>query len=265
MKSLKEDQELLEILAKLIRIENELGENDIEKREELQAEKEELLTQYELMLIELDRINIRFSPEEKSDVDFLQNIEIRGRDLKELRDYYSPAILDFHEHEGLLDKSKFVNNYYKLKPPYVRAGTQIPQGIKNLCHESRRCYVYGQYSASIALSRTVIEIVLKHKFNLEGDLRDIINQACEEGFIGKQSGWNAHRARILANQILHKANIANEKQARESLEHVLNFIEDIYLNKSIVEGRTGSSKHYQKGNRFADKEYLSFKSGERAL
>jgi len=80
----------------------------------------------------------------------------------------------------LLDRGKFLNNYYKLKPPYVRPGTKIPQGIKNIYHESRWCFVYGQYSAAIALTRTVIETILKHKFNLEGDLNDIIDSACEK-------------------------------------------------------------------------------------
>jgi hypothetical protein len=116
-----------------------------------------------------------------------------------------------------------------LKPPYVRTGTKIPQGIKNIYHESRWCFVYGQYSAAIALSRTVIDTILKHKFNFEGDLITIIDLAREKRFISQKAAWNAHKVRMLANKILHNANVATEKQAKNSLDHILDFIEEIYL------------------------------------
>ena len=231
-----EDKKIFETLSKIINLENQLGEVNgkpcllpIDKRKRLEEEKEKLQREFDLLLIELDRIEIRHSPDEKAYIDFLRHMSTC--DLNEIWDYYYEDILDFHEDGDLLDRGKFLNNYYKLKPPYVRTGTKIPQGIKNIYHESRWCFVYGQYSAAIALSRTAIETILKHKFNLENDnLNKIIDLAREKRFISQKAAWNAHKVRMLSNKILHKANVATEKQAKNSLDHILDLIEEIYLD-----------------------------------
>jgi len=193
MSSYREDKEIIEILSKISKLRNQLGEVDgkkphllsIKKRKRLEEEEEKLFKEYDQLLIELDRIEIRHSPIGKSFVDLIRKFE--AFDLDEKWDYYYEDILDFHEDGDLLNRGKFLNNYYKLKPPYVKTGTKIPQGIKNICHESRWCFVYGQYSAAIALSRTVIETVLKHEFNLEGDLNVIIDLARGKKFISEKA------------------------------------------------------------------------------
>lgn len=236
MSSYSEDKKIFETLSKIVNLEKQLGEDDgnkpcllpVDKRKLLEEEKEKLQREYNLLLIELDRIEIRHSPDDKACIDVLRYMTTF--DLHEKWDYYYEDILDFHEISGdLLDRGTFLNNYYKLKPPYVRTGTKIPQGIKNIYHESRWCFVYGQYSAAIALSRTVIDTILKHKFNFEGDLITIIDLAREKRFISQKAAWNAHKVRMLANKILHNANVATEKQAKNSLDHILDFIEEIYL------------------------------------
>ena len=236
MSTFNEDKKILETISKIINLENQLYQDDdikkpsllpIDKKKLLEEERKKLLREYDLLLIELDRIEIRHSPDEKAYINALRVMSTF--DPYEEWDYYSDDILDFHESGDLLDRGKFINNYYKLKPPYVKTGTKIPQGIKNICHESRWCFVYGQYSAAIALSRTVIETVLKHEFNLEGDLNNIIDLACEKKLISEKAKWNAHGIRRLSNKILHKANVATLNQAKNSLDHILDFIEEIYL------------------------------------
>ena len=235
MSTYSEDKKIFETLSKIINLENQLYEDDgnkptllpIDKRKQLEEEREKLLREYDLLLIELDRIEIRHSPDEKTYINLLRIMSTFDLDKK--WDYYYEDILDFHENGGLLERGTFLNNYYKLKPPYVKTGTKIPQGIKNICHESRWCFVYGQYSAAIALSRTVIETVLKHEFNLAGDLNDIIDLACEKKLISEKATWNAHGIRRLSNKILHKANVATQNQAKNSLDRILDFIEEIYL------------------------------------
>lgn len=236
MSSYTEDERLLQTLSKIVNLEKQLGEVEddkprflsVDKRKQLEKEKGKLQKEYDLLLIELDRIEIRHSPFGKSFTDIIRRFH--AFDLDANWDYYYDDILDFHESGDLLNRGKFLNNYYKLKPPYVKTDTKIPQGIKNICHESRWCFVYGQYSAAIALSRTVIETVLKHEFNLEGDLNDIIGLACEKKFISEKAAWNAHGIRRLSNKILHKANVATQNQAKNSLDHILDFIEEIYLD-----------------------------------
>jgi len=235
MSSYSEDKKIFETVFKIVNLEKQLAEDDgnkpcllpVDKRKRLEEEKEKLQRKYNLLLIELDRIEIRHSPDEKACIDFLRHISTC--DLNEIWDYYYEDILDFHEDGDLLDRGKFLNNYYKLKPPYVRTGTKIPQGIKNIYHESRWCFVYGQYSAAIALSRTVIDTILKHNFNFEGDLITIIDLALEKRFISQKAARKAHKVRMLANKILHNANVATEKEAKDSLDHILDFIEEIYL------------------------------------
>ena len=96
-------------------------------------------------------------------------------------------------------------------------------------HESRWCFVYGQFSAAIALSRTVIEAILKQKFGLEGNLNNIIDLAGKKKIINKEAAWNANKVRMFTNKILHGDNVATKNQAKISIDHVLDFIEEIYL------------------------------------
>jgi len=196
------------------------------------SDKQSLNCAFFVLFIELDRIHIRYSPNSKGYVDLARKLLHDSLNLKTLWDHKYSEILEYHEQGDLLDRGKFLRNYYNLKPPYVRVGTRIPQGILNICHESRWCYVYGQYSACIAISRSVIETVLKRKYKLDGYIKDIINIAEEKGFISKKARWNAHKVRVLANNILHEANVATENQAKESLDYVLNFIEEVYFSAS---------------------------------
>ncbi|MCK9391475.1 MAG: DUF4145 domain-containing protein [Syntrophales bacterium] len=95
--------------------------------------------------------------------------------------------------------------------------------------ESRWCFVYGQYSATVAMCRTVIEAVLKTKYNLTGDLNIIIDIAKKRGVIGKDTAWNANKVRLFANKILHNAKPATEIMAKNAIDHTLVFLEEIYF------------------------------------
>jgi hypothetical protein len=232
MSPYSEDNEILNTLSKILNLEEQLNTFlvPIEKKKLLEEERKKLITEYDHLLIGLNRIEIRHSPDEKAFVKLLRYILKHDCDLNKIWDYYYEYILDFHMDDELLNRGEFLNNYYALRPPYVKVGTEIPQGIKNIYHESRWCFVYGQYSASVTLSRTVIETILKHKFNLEGDIKDIINFAHEKRFISKKCAWSANKVRMLANKILHKADVATKKQAMNALDHVLDFIEEIYFD-----------------------------------
>ncbi len=233
MKTFEEDNKILGLLLRIFKIEEELGEDNkpvllsIDKKNRLEDEKRNLLEQYEQLFIELDRIHIRYSPNSKGYVDLTRKLLHDSLNLKTLWGHNYTEILEYHEQGDLLDRGKFLSNYYKLKPPYVKVGTRIPQGIQGLYHESRWCYVYGQYSACIAMSRSVIETVLKHMFNLEGNLEVIIYQAGKNKLLSEEAKDNADKVRKLANKILHRAKVATEKEARDCLDYVLKFIEEI--------------------------------------
>jgi len=248
--SYSEDEKIVKLLRELCSLNAQLGEystdelkelnlntvrmiHSVEERDRLIKKRIKLEEEYNRLLLEVDRIRIRTTPSKLISVTVLRDLLLKDKDLDFFWKLFRGEIVDLHQDwdEGVLRRGDFLRNYYRLKPPYVKPDSNIPEGIKNICHESRWSYVYGQYSASIALSRTIIETVLKQKFNIEGNhLAAIIDEALKKGFISKQAKWEANGIRILANQILHSANVASEEQARKSLSHILNFIEEIYLN-----------------------------------
>lgn len=242
MTSFKEDEDIFKLIREMMDIDKELGIDNpspiqavlpVDKRQQLEKRNEELYSKYITSKIELDRIRIRETPHHK-DLTYLLRKDLAYRPLKtdefkEFWDHHYEEILDFHEDNELIERGRFVRNYFKLIPPYVKVGTKIPEGIQNIYHESRWCFVYGQYSATIALSRTVVETVLRDKFHIEGKLDVIIEEAKSRHIISDKTAWNMNKVRTAANQILHTAKTAKEQEAKNALDHVLVFLEEIYL------------------------------------
>ena len=232
MNTFSEDEKFFNLLGKIDKNEEELRKEIllIDKRKQLEEQRKKLQEQLMISIIELNRIEIRESPYNKILLDLLRNG--LGYQSINITDYWSDwfdEILDYHEQTDLLDRGAFTRRYYQLIPPYVKSGTIIPEGIKNIYHESRWCFVYGQYSAAVAMCRTIIEAVLKQKFHLDGKLDEIINTAKERRLIDGSIKWNANRVRILANKILHCAKPVSEKDAKDAIDYVLVFLEKIYL------------------------------------
>jgi len=243
MKSMNQDNEFLRLLGAMIAIDGEIeAENrspiravhPVDKKKQLEKKKEDIHDQYMALNIKLDRIRIREIPsvEFKYMLDILRKCtDIGPLNIYDYWDHYHEEIIAYHEDHELLDRGDFIGRYYQLTPPYVKVGTIIPEGIKNIYHESRWCFVYGQYNSTIAMCRTIIETVLKIKFHLSGDLtlKDIIETAKERRLISYKTKWNADRVRILANKILHRAEPVSEKEAKEAIGCILVFLEEIYL------------------------------------
>jgi hypothetical protein len=239
MTSLDEDKEFFNLLKEILDIEETFGSDNQpplrivhpeEKKKQLEKRRAELLDKYMVFLIELDRVRIREAPYPMNHlVDFLQGHAYCSLDINTAWDNYSQDILDYHQDNELIDRGRFVRNYFKLTPPYIKVGTRIPEGIQNIYHESRWCFVYGQYNAAVALCRTVIETVLRTKFHLYGDLNEVIKTAKERRLISDKTQWHANGVRILANKILHQAETISEKEAKDAIGYILVFLQEIYL------------------------------------
>ena len=127
-----------------------------------------------------------------------------------------------------------LERYYQLIPPYVKIGAKIPDNIKYLYNESRRCYINGQFSACVALSRAILETVMKKKFNLnENDTNlgagKMLGRLLERKLISEQAHWLADKVIKRANSILHRAKGATGKNANNMLDHTKDFLEEVYL------------------------------------
>ena len=247
MTTFKEDEYLLKLIKEIIEIQDKLEpDNDskirlvlsVDERIKLEKQSEELGVKLITKKIELDRIRIRETPHYKAIIDFFRQKgitygPIKEEDFDKFWEDNSSEILEFHEETEVLDRGAFLRNYFTLIPPYVKVGTNIPEEIQNIYHESRWCFVYKQYSAVIALSRAVIETVLKNKYHLEGKLNDIIEEAENRKLISPGTAWNAHRVRTIANDTLHKAKPTTEDQAKDAINYTLRFLEEIFFERQL--------------------------------
>jgi hypothetical protein len=241
MTSFKEDEELLQLIRNIIRINDKLESNGdsklklvlpVDERKNLEKQFENISEQLDMIRIELDRIRIRETPHVKYLADFLRKWtyrSVKDEEFHDFWDYHGEYILEYHEDNELLDRGTFIRNYFKLIPPYVKVGTKIPEGIQNIYQESRWCFVYGQYCATVALSRSVIETVLKREFHLEGILKEAIKTAKDRGLINGGTAWNANKIRLFANNTLHEAKPVTEDQAMDAITYTLRFLEEIYF------------------------------------
>lgn len=184
------------------------------------------------VLRRIDRINIReFVDKRIADkmpewVD-LDNEWFQEMDWVEQVDFFIEEVTD---HFGI---SVWIRNQFKLKPPFVRQGTKIPEKIRKLYAESRRCFVFEQYSAAIVLSRAIIETVLKTKIGLAEESRSwtagiVLDKAFEKGIIKENACWIAHKVIKNADKILHQAKIAEQQEALNAIDHTKEFLEVLF-------------------------------------
>jgi len=242
-----EDTNIIDLACKLIRIDAILGNLSrqdridagigsnktvitIEEKHKLEHDKINLMKEYYSSIIELDRVCIKRTPDKFMSVNFLRNGLLNNIDIDEFFNDYKSEIFEYHQDDELLDRATFICNYYTLKPPYVSSDAKIPDNIRNIYHESRWCFVFCQYNASIVLSRTIIETVLQQKLKDERSIKDLIDVARDRNVITIGMRWKLNKVRLIANKILHKADVLTKKEALSTLDSVLEFIEEMYLN-----------------------------------
>ncbi len=232
LKLLQTAHEISELDVKIAKMTDGEIHVSAEDKSELLKLREKFMEDFIEVWIETDRIEIR-----EIEYPFLKDIVQQMREQYNIGDLWKShqdKILDLHENGGILDRGTFLANYYDLKPPYVKKGTHIPNGLKDICNEARFCYVYGQYSACVALSRTVLEIVLKDKLSiLETEkicFSMLLDKAKTSSAISKGAYYRAKKIIGCANDILHKAKTVERRFAYGALDHLVEFLEEIYLS-----------------------------------
>jgi len=248
------------------------SEVKINKKNEIKILEEEL----NRLLIRHNRIEIRSTPKDIDDVAFLTKLREFYFSIDDVWNDYKKEIIEHHIIEGLVDRDIFIENYYSLDPPYVKSGTSIPYNINRLCQESRWCYVYERYNATIVLSRALIETILKNELGYEVNsfkyINDLIKDAKKKKIIkNKKFADGAHDIKEIANNILHQGNDAIDKKkgkckltewggkstldgstectldewtkctlqekAKCTLGFILDFLQEIYLNNPNINQR----------------------------
>jgi len=144
-----------------------------------------------------------------------------------------PEDLEEHWREHRLgDWRTHMARNWELEPPYIREGIKIPEKIRELYAETRCCYIYGQFRASVAMSRAVVEAVLKDKLKLDIKKKygagDALHDALRSKVITQDTYSLGDNIICKANDILHKAIRIKESNALKFLDDAKKFLESIY-------------------------------------
>ena len=220
MNSYKEDLRLFEILSWLRSHDWELYKN----------ESGEKLSELKRLLSEIDRINIREFVD-KNLADLMEDwIKWDNKQFPEL-DADDQCV--FFMNSELHSPEIWANNMFKLVPPFVKQGVKIPENLKKLYAESRRCFIYQQYNAAIVLSRSIIEVGLKKKIGLPLESKDwtagvVLEKALEKKMIKDSLYWIGKKVITKADKVLHQGENVEYQETLNALEHTKEFLEELF-------------------------------------
>jgi hypothetical protein len=138
--------------------------------------------------------------------------------------------LDEHE---LGNIESHIKRYFSLIPPFVSVNKEIPEKVKELFAETRRCYVFGQFRAAVALSRSVIEVSLKDRLkvgtiNQDWSAGNCLTTALQNSIINQELYIIGDDINVKANKILHAGADLSEEEALYFLNNAKKYIELLY-------------------------------------
>jgi hypothetical protein len=118
----------------------------------------------------------------------------------------------------------------EVKPLYIK-GAGIPDWLSDRYREAVYSYIYGFNNAAIAMCRSIIEGILKNKYDINGDLKDMMEFHVKtiKDKKNEQVAWSTKKISILASYVLHDIRKSiKDSSAREALLTTRNFIKTIY-------------------------------------
>lgn len=124
----------------------------------------------------------------------------------------------------------YYENWLQLKPAVIFTGRKIPNNIRKVYAESRKCFLFGNYLATIVLSRSVLENILKNKYDLKNNwtMGELLQKLLETKQITDSPYYLAKRVKDKADQILHRAAGAIREEAKIAIERTNDLIEMFY-------------------------------------
>jgi hypothetical protein len=158
-----------------------------------------------------------------------------GSILPELEDWYWKRTGDeFYARETVLHLPDMVKRFSRLRP--VLVGKLPDRQLAIYLGEATRCFVYGFFQGSIALSRATLEAGLNRHFELKLgslpllELKEKIEKAAQFKLITGGAADLAQGVRRLANQVLH-SRPASENTAFDALVRVRGVLMEMYAGK----------------------------------
>src|SRR5208283_4029398 len=134
---------------------------------------------------------------------------------------------DLYTREFLKKARKMVDRTMKLAAMTPKA--TLDQGVDLYLREATRSWIAGHYEASVALSRSALELALKHRVmekagslpkrdKDEGELQALIRCARLLGLIDDAYRDLAEEVRQDGNKVVHKGSQVNEDRAQHIVE-----------------------------------------------
>jgi hypothetical protein len=158
-----------------------------------------------------------------------------GTIFPELEDWYWKRTADeFYARETVFHLPDMVKRFSRLRP--VLVGRLPDRQLTIYLGEATRCFVYGFFQGSIALSRAALEAGFNRHFELrlgsvaQMELKEKIEKAAQFKLITGGTADLAQGVRRLANQVLH-SKPASENTAFDALVRVRGVLMDMYAGK----------------------------------
>jgi hypothetical protein len=178
----------------------------------------------------IDRINIR----EFVDNKLADNMESFIKwDNEFFQGLNSSEQIEFFIDSGLNWPGVWTRNMFRLTPAFVKQGVKIPDNLKKLYAESRKCFIFEQFNSAIVLSRAIIEIALKNKIGLSVESKhwtagEILDRAYEKKIIKDSAYWIGSKVITKANEILHQGRDVQHQETLNAIDHTKQFLEDLF-------------------------------------
>lgn len=170
--------------------------------------------------------------------------------IESMESFARPGLVEeftraFQKHPQLWQcavEDHYVRECFERIPEMVRRAarlipitiTRVPRGeVRHFLTEATRCFIYGFYQATTALSRAAMESGLnehlKHRLTYVPDvnLSVKIEKAAHFNLMSTKAALMANRVRVNANQVLH-AQPASENKALQSLNDVREVLAELY-------------------------------------
>jgi predicted RNA-binding Zn-ribbon protein involved in translation (DUF1610 family) len=153
------------------------------------------------------------------------------------RPWIARILNDFYTRDFLTRVGKLVERTMLLND-VMESKAKPERGVTLYLREATRCYVFGFWDSSVALSRAAIERALKDRLkeklgkNMPDDdeMRQLLDYASKMRLIDNAHFTMANKVRLAGNNVLHGSH-AHENDAGESLANARGVLNQLYSRR----------------------------------
>jgi hypothetical protein len=127
--------------------------------------------------------------------------------------------------------------FYPISIDKAKIPPGVPDDILSEYREAEQCASFGSWRAASALLRSTLEKTLKANGYKNGNLKDKIDEAANDGIITESRKKKVHEdIRVLGNDVLHDEwRLVTEDEVILSHHYTQRILEDFYDDRSTVE------------------------------